>query len=676
MPDSPLPVAPEFIALQQAVIGRYSLERELGRGGMGIVFLARDVALDRLVAIKLLPPALASRAELRERFLREAQTAAKLSQPNIVPIHAVEETGGLVFFVMSYIEGETLGERLRAKGALTPHEAARVVREVAWALGYAHGRGVVHRDVKPDNIMLERGTGRAVVMDFGIAALAAEARGGEVLGTAQYISPEQANGDPVDGRSDLYSLGVVAFLMLTGRLPFHAEDLPGMLAMHVTRPAPPVGSVTPGLPRRFAQAVDRCLAKNPADRFPDGEALAECVAQAIEPPRQVPVPVRLWLTKNAQEIRLLYGLWYSAGGIGMGFAVANIFARPFLGPAAAAVAGFATWLLPPLVMHVSSRIWRLRKLLEQGYTIEDVRLATRDAAERRREELAYEYAAEPPLWARIDRGLMFLSGATFVTTILGLITGIIRPYNEASAMTLVWFVFGGAATWFGTAVLQTMVPGKRVTRDLVAEWRVRFWNSRPARWFEKIARVLLKRRAAPAELTYRPTELAIGIAADALFETLPKEQRKELKELPLLLERLQRDAQLMRRTVDDLNGALSGLGEATPAQQSSALRQDRSAADTLAQTREKLRADLAVRRDDAARRLGAAVAALENIRLNLLRLKAGTGSVAELTADLTAARAAQQDLAIAAAAREEVEELLRTTMSTSGKLRMSEATPA
>src|SRR3990170_4083267 len=190
MPDTQPPVAPEFIALQQALLGRYSLERELGRGGMGIVFLARDVALDRLVAIKLLPPALAGRPGLKERFLREAQTAAKLSQPNIVPIHAVEEAAGLVYFVMSFIDGETLGERLRTRGALTPHDVARMLREVAWALGYAHGRGVVHRDVKPDNIMIERGTGRAVVMDFGIAALAADAAGGEGLGTAQYRSEE------------------------------------------------------------------------------------------------------------------------------------------------------------------------------------------------------------------------------------------------------------------------------------------------------------------------------------------------------------------------------------------------------------------------------------------------------------------------------------------------------
>src|SRR4051812_19309667 len=158
------PHGPEFVALQRAVAGRYSLERELGRGGMGIVFLARDVALDRLVAIKLLPPDLAAKPELRERFLSEARTAARLSHPNIVAIHAVEEIGDHVFFVMTFVEGDTVGDRLRAKGPLTPHEAARMLQETAWALGYAHGRGVVHRDVKPDNIMLERASGRAIVM--------------------------------------------------------------------------------------------------------------------------------------------------------------------------------------------------------------------------------------------------------------------------------------------------------------------------------------------------------------------------------------------------------------------------------------------------------------------------------------------------------------------------------
>src|ERR1044071_263226 len=203
----------EFLDLQAALAGEYSLQRELGRGGMGVVYLARDVQLDRDVAIKVLPTHLARDPEARERFVREARMAAGLSHPHIVPIHRVSESGGFVFFVMSYVEGETLGERLRSKGPLPPAEAMRVLREVAWALAYAHGRGIVHRDVKPDNILLEAGTGRALVTDFGIAqsdrADHPATEPGKIMGTAHFMSPEQGASEPVDGRSDIYSLGVV-----------------------------------------------------------------------------------------------------------------------------------------------------------------------------------------------------------------------------------------------------------------------------------------------------------------------------------------------------------------------------------------------------------------------------------------------------------------------------------
>lgn len=646
MPDL---VAPEFIALQRALAGRYSLERELGRGGMGIVFLARDVALDRPVAIKLLPPAMAAQPTLRERFVREARTAAKLSHPNIVPIHAVEERGDLVYFVMAFVEGETLGQRIRDRGPLTPHEAARMLQEVAWALGYAHGRGVVHRDVKPDNIMLERDTGRVVVMDFGIAALAADAAAGEVTGTAQYISPEQASGDPVDGRSDLYSLGVVAFLALTGRHPFPADDPTALIAMHITKAAPPVASVAPGLPRRLAQAVDRCLAKAPADRFPDGEALADSLAQATEPSRHLPVPVRLWLA-TGQESRLAYFIWYTLAGLPFGSAV-GYGASLIAGAVGGWIAGIGAYAFTPLVLQTGNRLWRLRKLLAEGYAVDDARLAVRDLVERRREEVSYQFGREPPLWAKAARKLMIASGTVFVG-----ISSVVVFGTWPTSETLVTFVASGAL-WLATAALQTLQPGRRITKDTATEWRLKFWNSRFARWFERIARLGLKRRATPAELTYRPTELAISLAADALYESLPGDQRKELKEVPLLTERLQRDAQLLRKTVDDLNGALATLGERGAAAQSSALRGDPAGSEQAA-AREHLRDDLAARRDEAANRLAGAVAALEGIRLNLLRLKAGISSVSELTADLSAARDTIDALARAAEAREEVEALL------------------
>src|SRR2546426_8781930 len=202
-------ISPEFLALQELLAGRYSIERELGRGGMGIVLLARDVALDRPVAIKLLPPHLGTRPDERDRFLQEARPAAGLAHPNIVPIHLVEARGELVFFVMGFVDGETLRDRVARAGPLPPRLAMKLLQEVAWALGYAHQRGVIHRDVKPDKILIERATERALVTDFGIALgrWAAESPGGPVLGAARYMNPRQAGGAPGGGRRRPYSLG-------------------------------------------------------------------------------------------------------------------------------------------------------------------------------------------------------------------------------------------------------------------------------------------------------------------------------------------------------------------------------------------------------------------------------------------------------------------------------------
>ncbi|MCU0646742.1 MAG: serine/threonine protein kinase [Gemmatimonadaceae bacterium] len=275
----------DFQTLSAALDGQYHVERELGRGGMGVVYLARDLRLDRPVALKVLPGELAARAETRERFLREARTAAQLAHPHIVPVYRADETNGVTYFAMGYVDGDTLGQRLRDRGPLPVVDVVRVLREVAWALAYAHVRGVVHRDVKPDNILIERATNRAIVTDFGIARAdfnPALTQDGMVLGTVHYMSPEQATGEPIDGRSDLYALGVVGYQALSGRLPFDAEVPHAVLVAHATKAAPALASVAPAVPAAVCAVIDRCLRKTAGDRFETGEALADALTRALE----------------------------------------------------------------------------------------------------------------------------------------------------------------------------------------------------------------------------------------------------------------------------------------------------------------------------------------------------------------------------------------------------------
>ncbi|MCY1058986.1 serine/threonine-protein kinase [Nannocystis sp. SCPEA4] len=266
-------------------LGReYAIERELGRGGMGVVLLARDLRLERPVAIKVLPRERAADAAHRQRFLREAKTAAKLSHPNIVPVLHADEAGAFAYFTMPYVDGETLTERVQSRGRPTAREVVRLLREVAWALAYAHACGVVHRDIKPENILVERATGRVLVTDFGIAfeAQASRLTGDDhMVGTATYMSPEQILGRELDGRSDLYSLGVVGFWLLAGQHPFEGAATPTVLVKHATEPAPPLRTIAPEVPADLAAAIDRCLDKEPDARWSSGEALAEALA-AVE----------------------------------------------------------------------------------------------------------------------------------------------------------------------------------------------------------------------------------------------------------------------------------------------------------------------------------------------------------------------------------------------------------
>ena len=259
----------ELVSFAAALNGQYEIDREIGRGGMGVVYLARDLRLDRMVALKTLPPSLQGDSSIRERFLREARTAARLNHPNIVPIHRADEVGGQVFFVMGFVDGDSLAAKLES-GPLSPRDALPILRDVAQALGYAHKHGVIHRDVKTENILLDTVSGRAMVTDFGIARVAAAApltATGQVLGTVYYLSPEQVADENVDARSDIYALGVVGFAMLAGQFPFDGNLASAVLISHVIKPAPRLGAVAPTVPATLAAIIDKCLAKNPADRF-------------------------------------------------------------------------------------------------------------------------------------------------------------------------------------------------------------------------------------------------------------------------------------------------------------------------------------------------------------------------------------------------------------------------
>ncbi|MEO8199834.1 MAG: protein kinase, partial [Gemmatimonadota bacterium] len=273
--EKPLPVR-----LAEALGDAYTIEGEIGRGGMGVVYRARDERLKRRVAIKVLPPELAFQGDIRERFSREAQTAARLSHPHVVPIFTVGEgSSALVYFIMGYVDGESLSSRIQRRGQLPVEEVRRIMKETADALSAAHGLAIIHRDIKPDNILLEGTRGRVMVTDFGIAKAlssvsATLTSAGVAIGTPSYMSPEQAAGErEIDGRSDIYSLGVVAYQMATGELPFQAATVAGILMKQITEPAPMVSAKRDDIPEDLGLAIARCLEKDPENRWPTADAL-------------------------------------------------------------------------------------------------------------------------------------------------------------------------------------------------------------------------------------------------------------------------------------------------------------------------------------------------------------------------------------------------------------------
>ncbi len=521
------PISHEFLALQDVLAGRYSIERELGRGGMGIVLLARDVALDRPVAIKLLPPHLAAIPEARDRFLQEARTAAGLSHPNIVPIHLVEARGDLVFFVMGYVDGETLRERVERAGPLSPRLAMKLLQEVAWALTYAHQRGLIHRDVKPDNIMVERATERALVTDFGIALEEGAQGGGVVIGTARYMSPEQACGEPVDARSDLYSLGATFFYALTGHAPFEGKTLPAILAKQVAEPAPMVRAVRPEVPAKLAAVIDRCLEKLPAKRFQTGDDVARVVGEVRGRDFRAPPLVRAF-TRNAQVSTMVLFAMMLAG---QSVTVAKTGVTVSMGGP-----GVIGIILLCQLMFVA------RRLLKDGYGFSDIRAALLAEAQVQAEE------AE-------------------------------------------------------------VIKQRRWLRRLDTLW-YKLWAGPVGRTFFKVAAFRLKVSARPATASVERTELVLERSALAVYNALPRAERRDISDVPRMLGRLEAGAEALR--------AKGNTGE----------------------------------------RLTEAVAALEHLRLALVRLQAGDGSVGDVTLALERAREIGEHVDARLEAAREVESLL------------------
>src|SRR5256714_8513530 len=508
-------ISPEFLALQELLAGRYSIERELGRGGMGIVLLARDVALARPVAIKLLPPYLASRPDERERFLEEARTAAGLAHPNIVPIHLVEARGELVLFVMGFVDGETLRDRVERAGPLAPRLALKLLQEVAWALGYAHQRGVIHRDVKPDNILIERATERALVTDFGIALgrRAAESPGGPIVGTARYMSPEQACGEPVDARSDLYSLGATFFYALTGRAPFEAANVPAILTKHVYETAPLVQTLRPEVPAKLGIVIDRLLRKAPAERFQTADDLARVAGELVGRDFRAPPLVRAFM-RNAQVSTMVL--------------------------LASVLAGKGSGVIGALLLF--QLVVVARRLPKDGYRFEDIRAAL--LAERQVQQ------------------------------------------EEAD-----------------------VIKGNRWFRRMDSLW-YRIWAGRAGRTFFRLAGLGLKAPARPALPSVERTELVLGRSALAAYKALPEEERRQARDLPHVVERLETGTEALRA------------------------------------------------RGDTGESLTEAVAALEHLRLALVKRQSGMGAPSDLTFELERARAIGDHVDRQLAAAAEVQALL------------------
>ena len=607
----------EFLELQMAVTGRYSLIRELGRGGMGIVFLARDVALERPVAIKLLPPHQAQDPVRRERFLREARIAAQLMHPHIVPIHTVEEHAHLAFFVMAFVDGETLTQKVVGTGLLSAADTLRLMREVAWALGYAHARGVIHRDIKPDNILLERESGRALVADFGIASTQAHetlSAAGALIGTVQYMSPEQAQAETLDGRSDVYSLAATAYFALTGASPNEADSVPAMLMKLVSETPLPIALRRPDIAPAIASIIDRGLAKAATDR----QASADLLATELQAADRLAPLVHPELRAFLREVTASKVLFF--------FALLSSVAGPLLWGSATGSAkwggimigiSLVFWLL--IISAIAGGLLQLRRQhigwtdLDAALT-EEIQDHARVISTSRSDEATQRRSARSFGWMGVLSGPVFCAAA-------------IVQWRRGSAFFSPWFIAAVLAmtlfSVFNLRYANAAAPLPRWMRwfhqrgswsiDATMLQLLRQFVRTP--WFTRWYAGGMDDRGSGNGLSNVPTATLVLQRVDELVQRLPDPTRRRLADvLPAISGLEQANAQL-RAHVERIEQELVKLPVAHEA-----------------------RAALLEAKQQAVGRLAESMAVLDGVRTDLLRLHAGLVEADGITEELDRAR--------------------------------------
>jgi len=615
--------------LAEALGNAYTIEGEIGRGGMGVVYRARDERLQRRVAIKVLPPELAFQKDIRERFTREAQTAARLSHPHIVPIHTVGEGKGLVYFVMGYVDGESVAARIRRRGKLPVDEVRRIMMETADALSAAHALSIIHRDIKPDNILLEGSRGRVMVTDFGIAKALSSTSGatltgaGVAIGTPAFMSPEQAAGErEIDGRSDVYSLGVVSFQMLTGELPFNAPTVAGILMKQITEVAPDIRSRRPDAPEDLALTVSRCLEKDPENRWPSADALRRSLdSRTIGGYRPTGTSFKGQRPDAPAQPRPLAGGRTRPAGADV---------RPGLGPRPVPI--------PRGEVGVRQRGYRERRPAEPPVP---------DTGEPR---IVQKVRGQFASWAAVSLGCLGIN----------LATGIGDP----------WFLF----PMFGMGI--------GVFRNYAQLWQAGYsWRdvlTRPPA-HDAVERTLVKgtpnlaRQLPPP----RADEYGAHVSAIAqvqgdrqailkLLDRLPAAERKLLPEVQQTVNGLYERATDLARTLHAMDSNLDTEGLAQIDERIAALAKEPDDPEqarrlNLLERQRQTIVDLNGRRGQVASHLESCVLAMQNVRFDLLRLRsAGVAAVlSDLTQATQQAKALSRDVDNAIAAAGEIREALR-----------------